>query len=872
MCRHVRPSVQASSIRVETAKRAARGSIAIMEGAPNDGTSADPTMTPIERQMGGEAEKTPQQSRHRAESAGSSAPPNRQKTAKTTRSSKQLEKPNRSSKQPERPDRSSKQPKQQDRQGHSSKQPDRSARSSRDPDDKTARLEKELREMRKQMGDMKNSLKVKAARNLDNLVHRIDSPFIPSIADFPLPSKFKVSLLENFDGTKDPFDYLEAFKTIMQLQAVPEEVMCRAFPLGLRGSATSTKGMIADPPAQRQANGGRITKGIPTKHMNAEDALEAMDDPPPKRRKDTEERKTEPAKQKVPKFTETPERKRNDRSPCEIQQLHTYEHTYRQAPPADTRRPFSSVARDHGHLTEDCVALKEQVETLIRQGKLQKYVSHPANTYPAKPSAQREHTKHNRPGPVGEIRTIVGGPASGGTSRASRKAYARQVHNIMVVQRPPKNVCLDDQIISFSEEDARGTHQPHDDALVITINIAGLTTRRVMVDNGSSANILYLPTYQQMRLDKDKLRPMDAPLVGFTGDKVCPIGIVTLPITVGTHPKTVSKTVCHNPIFTPGIFSSVGTQNEAARTKSGLIRRGLITSNNLQNEAYLGGNVCAKILSDPLQLGPRAKTFMQEGHFSYDMQLPDRQELLRSSRNLNQKMTPWHKEHSDGLCSQDHILRTQARLCARPVPLEKHIPCTTWNSRIAKNLPGLAGIPIGKMSLQTDQKHPGGLCSRGHISQVQARIPANPEPCKSRQRKLSDGTKNVENPTSGARSNNARELGQDLRKNALGVKRIFPPGQPPSRAESFLTRNKLIREPGCVGKITTPATTWNSRFAESIPRLTGIFAGKVHTKTAPAPRLPGAITLLVRTPIRANFIPLERGRRELSEDMLHDPF
>ena len=45
------------------------------------------------------------------------------------------------------------------------------------------------------------------------------------------------------------------------------------------------------------------------KHMNAEDALEAMDDPPPKRRKETEDCKQEPAKQKVPKFTETPERK-----------------------------------------------------------------------------------------------------------------------------------------------------------------------------------------------------------------------------------------------------------------------------------------------------------------------------------------------------------------------------------------------------------------------------------------------------------------------------------------------------------------------------------------------------------------------------------
>ena len=87
------------------------------------------------------------------------------------------------------------------------------------------------------MGDMKNSLKVKVTCNLDNLMHQVDSAFIPSIANFPLPPRFKVPQLENFDGTKDPFDYLEAFKTIMQQQAVLEKIMCRAFPMGLRGFA-----------------------------------------------------------------------------------------------------------------------------------------------------------------------------------------------------------------------------------------------------------------------------------------------------------------------------------------------------------------------------------------------------------------------------------------------------------------------------------------------------------------------------------------------------------------------------------------------------------------------------------------------------------
>jgi hypothetical protein len=78
-----------------------------------------------------------------------------------------------------------------------------------------------------------------------------------------------------------------------------------------------------------------------------------------------------------------------------------------------------------------------------------------------------------------------------------------------------------------------------------------------MVDNGSSADILYLPAYQQIRLDKDKLRPMDALLVGFTGDKVYPIGIVTLPITVGTHPKTVSKTVDFLVVNYPSAYNAI---------------------------------------------------------------------------------------------------------------------------------------------------------------------------------------------------------------------------------------------------------------------------------------------------------------------------
>ena len=96
---------------------------------------------------------------------------------------------------------------------------------------------------------------------------------------------------------------------------------------------------------------------------------------------------------------------------------------------------------------------------------------------------------------------------------------------------------MDDQIITFNEDNARGIHQPHDDALVVTMTIVSFITRQVLIDNGSSADIIYLPAYQQIKIDKERLRPMDIPLVGFTRDKIKPSGIVSFIIEADTYLK-----------------------------------------------------------------------------------------------------------------------------------------------------------------------------------------------------------------------------------------------------------------------------------------------------------------------------------------------
>ena len=95
--------------------------------------------------------------------------------------------------------------------------------------------------------------------------------------------------------------------------------------------------------------------------------------------------------------------------------------------------------------------------------------------------------------------------------------------------------------MSFNEEDTKGVKQPHNDPLVIMLTIEGFNTKRILVDNGSSVDIIYLPAFQQLKLDPGRLRPFDSPLVSFSGDRVYPKGIVTLTVTVGTYLKQLTR-------------------------------------------------------------------------------------------------------------------------------------------------------------------------------------------------------------------------------------------------------------------------------------------------------------------------------------------
>ena len=85
-------------------------------------------------------------------------------------------------------------------------------------------------------------------------------------------------------------------------------------------------------------------------------------------------------------------------------------------------------------------------------------------------------------------------------------------------------------VMGFSDEDKIGTIRPHDDALVITLRIGGYDVKRVMMDQGSTTEIMYPNLYKGLSLRAEDPMLYSSPLVSFEGKVIIPKGQIRLPV------------------------------------------------------------------------------------------------------------------------------------------------------------------------------------------------------------------------------------------------------------------------------------------------------------------------------------------------------
>ncbi|XP_074342571.1 uncharacterized protein LOC141680172 [Apium graveolens] len=197
-----------------------------------------------------------------------------------------------------------------------------------------------------------------------------------------------------------------------------------------------------------------------------------------------------------------------------------------------------------GHDTADCRQLRDEIETLIRQGKLTEWVVKEVRKYMTDyhivhppPPEDKERVPR-----AGSIHIILGGSHIGGDSRKAMDRYAREAKDKPLTnvnhlrQRSPELFEREADDIVFRENDLKWVHYPHTDALVIKMKIGMVNVHRAMVDTGSSPDVLTYDAYKKLGLLDRELTSTGGHLYGFTGNSIGVKGTIWLPVTIGEEP------------------------------------------------------------------------------------------------------------------------------------------------------------------------------------------------------------------------------------------------------------------------------------------------------------------------------------------------
>ncbi|RDX71123.1 hypothetical protein CR513_49569, partial [Mucuna pruriens] len=384
-------------------------------------------------------------------------------------------------------------------------------------------------------------------------------PFCEEIDKARIPPHFREILVDPFDGTQDPHAHLQAFQTQMYISGGDDKLSCKLFPGTLRGVALQwimnlppksiysfndlanvflsqfatnkpKRLEVADLFDIRQAGGESLKSYM----ARFNDATLRVDDPDQK-------------------FFFTPLKEKRSHILREIchTRLLSFPQAARRKQLGKDRREWCDFHRAVGHSTKECWTLGAQIEELVQQGRLGHCVVRQEGEksdrrgessrggYGAKKSNRGKGGRSRSPRPTtyrGTISTISGGEeqVDDWGDREGRKSY--QSYQVLTgANLTPLGGNRRGRTISFKEEDRR-CDQVGDEPMVISVAAEGFKVERVLVDQGSSANILYGSTYRKLGLSE--LKEMRGCLYGFSGEKVPIKGTVEIETTFGEGSNT----------------------------------------------------------------------------------------------------------------------------------------------------------------------------------------------------------------------------------------------------------------------------------------------------------------------------------------------
>ena len=104
-----------------------------------------------------------------------------------------------------------------------------------------------------------------------------------------------------------------------------------------------------------------------------------------------------------------------------------------------------------------------------------------------------------------------------------------------------------EHLITFHNSEVTNLSCPHDDALVLTLNLLNCKVSRILIDNGSSDDVLLLSTLREMELAESNIKKSTSVLIGFNGESTTAVGKIKLPVFAARENKMTTFLVLDCP-------------------------------------------------------------------------------------------------------------------------------------------------------------------------------------------------------------------------------------------------------------------------------------------------------------------------------------